>query len=173
VEVICAFGRLVLALAFAGLALPGLADDPPSIEHQPIPCTIPGKPISICASIGDDSAVKRAGVYFRAANDRYYSLVEMTFGGLTYCATLPAPREGKLQTIDYYVKATDDQYQDQRTSTYQMLIQAEGTCEFPPIEKDPERAAAIRVLATNAKQGKKLAEEFDPAGVTFVPAKGS
>jgi hypothetical protein len=165
-------GRL-LPVALLGLALPALADDPPTIEHQPIPCTIAGKPISICATIGDDSAVKRASVYFRPANDRYYSSVEMTFGGLNYCGTLPAPREGKLQILDYYVKATDDQYQDQRTSTYQMLVQGEGVCEFPPVEKDQGRAAAIRVFATNAKQGKKLADEFDPAGVTFVPVKGS
>ena len=164
--------RLLFA-ALLAMATPALADDPPTIEHQPIPCTIPGKPISICASISDDSTIKRASVYFRATDERYYSLVEMAFGGLTYCATLPAPREGKLQSLDYYVKATDDQYQDQRTSTYQMLVQAEGVCEFPPIEKDAERAAAIRVLATNAKQGRKLPDEFDATGVTFVPARGS
>lgn len=163
----------LLPLALLGLALPAFADDPPTIEHQPIPCTIPGKPVSICAAIGDDSAVKRAGIYFRPANDRFYSFVEMAFGGLNYCGTLPAPREGRLQSLDYYVKATDDQYQDQRTSTYQMLVQAEGVCEFPPIEKDAARAAAIRVFATNARQGRKLPDEFDPAGVTFVPARGN
>jgi hypothetical protein len=100
-------------------------------------------------------------------------MVEMAFGGLTYCATLPAPREGKLKAIEYYVKATDDQYQDQRTSTFQMLVQPEDTCEFPPLEKDPAKAAAIRVLATNARQGKKLPDEFDATGVTFVPARGN
>jgi hypothetical protein len=45
------------------LALPALlvfADDPPAIEHQPIPCTIPAKPISICAAIADDAMVAKA-----------------------------------------------------------------------------------------------------------------
>jgi hypothetical protein len=163
----------LLPLALLALAPHAMADEPPTIEHQPIPCTIPGKPVSICASIGDDSAVRKAGVYFRPTNDRYYSFVEMSFGGLNYCGTLPAPREGKLATLDYYIKATDDAYQDQRTSTYQMQVQPEGAGEFPPLEKDSARAAAIRVFATNLKQGRKLVDEFDSSGVTFVPARAN
>ena len=65
----------------------------------------------------------------------------MTFGGINYCGTLPAPREGKLKVIEYYVQAVDDAFQAQRTSTFQLSVVPEGKCEFPPIEKDAKRAA--------------------------------
>lgn len=156
-------------LAAALPAALAFADDPPTIEHQPIPCTIPGKPISVCASIADDAMIAKAKVYFRAADEKFFVWSEMLFGGLNYCATLPAPREGKLKAIEYYVQATDDQYQSQRTSTFQMVVQPEGVCGFPPLEKNPERAAAIRVYATSPRQGKKMPDQFDTAGVTWVP----
>ena len=163
-------GRCLLVAALG--AVPAYADDPPSVEHQPIPCTIPGKPISVCAAISDDAMVANARVYFRATDDKFYATVEMAFGGINYCATLPAPREGKLKSIDYYVQATDDQYQSKRTSTYRMGVLPEGVCEFPPLEKDAARAAAIKVFATSPKQGKKLPDEFVGAGVTWVPRPG-
>jgi hypothetical protein len=93
----------------------------------------------------------------------------MAFTGLSYCGTLPAPLEGKLATVEYYVQAVDDQYQPKRTSTYQINVQPEGVCEFPPLEKDAVRAAAIKVFATNKKQGKKLDDAFSGVGVSFVP----
>jgi hypothetical protein len=162
--------RLLIAAALpAALAF---ADDPPAIEHQPIPCTIPGKPIAVCAEVTDDAMVAKAKVFFRATDEKYYSWAEMQFGGLNYCATLPAPREGKLKSLDYYVQATDDQFQSQRTSTYVMLVQPEGVCEFPPIEKNPERASSIKVYASSPKQGKKLPDDFDATGVTWVPLGG-
>jgi len=161
-----------LAVALALPAWIAFADDPPTIEYQPFPCTVPGKPISICAAISDDAMVSKAKVYFRPASEKFYAWVEMSFGGLNYCATLPAPR-AKLKSIDYYVSATDDQFQAQRTSTYQMAVQPEGVCEFPPLEKDAARASAIKVYSTSPKQGKKLPDEFEPTGVTWVPLAGS
>jgi hypothetical protein len=161
---------VVAALLPAALAV---ADDPPVIEHQPIPCSIPAKPISVCAGISDDGMVAKAKVYFRAADEKFYAWVEMSFGGLNYCGTLPAAREGKLKSIDYYIQAIDDGYNSQRTSTYQLAIQPEGVCEFPAIEKDAARAAAIKVYATSPKQGRKLPDQFDPTGVTWVAAAGS
>jgi hypothetical protein len=141
----------------------------PAVEHQPVPCTVPDKPISLCANVTDDGQVAAARVYFRSSGEKFYSYVDMSFGGLNFCGTLPAPRAGKVQSIDYYMPAVDDQYESQRTSTFQMVVQPEGTCEFPPLEKDAARAAAIVVKATNPKQGKKLPEEFQAAGVSFVP----
>jgi hypothetical protein len=164
--------RRRLAVVIALPALLALADDPPEIEHQPIPCTIPGKPLSICAQIADDAMVGKAKVFFRPADDKFYAWVEMAFGGLNYCATLPAPR-AKLKSIEYYVQATDDQFQSKRTSTYQINVQPEGVCEFPPLEKDATRASSIKAYATSPRQGKKLPDEFEPAGVTWVPAAGS
>jgi hypothetical protein len=168
--------RAQILLAAAMLVAPlsvAFADDPPAIEHQPVPCTVPDKALSICASVGDDNQVAKSRVYFRPAGDDFYSFVEMVFGGLNYCGTVPGPRSGKVKSIEYYVQAMDDQFQAQRTSTYQISVQPEGVCEFPPIEKDLKRASSIRVFATNKKQGKKLPAEFQPTGVSFVPVVGN
>jgi hypothetical protein len=155
----------VLALAL-GLA-PAARAEAPSVDHQPQPCTVPEKPVSLCATITDDGQVAAARIYFRPAGDKFYSYVDMVFGGLSFCGTLPGPRTGKVQTVEYYVQAVDDQYESQRTSTFNMNVSAE--CEFPPLEKDAARASAIKVHATSQKQGKRLADEFVPTGVTFVP----
>lgn len=162
---------LGVALMAAAAAAPVAAEEP-AVEHQPSPCTVPDKPISLCASITDDGEVKTARIYFRAAGDKFYSFVNMAFTGINFCGTLPAPRSGKAQAVDYYVQGGDDQYESKRTSTFQLNLQPEGVCEFPPLEKDAAKAAAITVYATSQKQGKKLAGEFQAAGVTFVPVKG-
>jgi hypothetical protein len=163
--------RKVLAPAFVLLLLPAghaRADDPPAVEHQPALCTWPEKPLSLCAAISDDGNVATARLYFRRAGEDYYAYVNMAFTGVSYCGTLPGPRE-KAKAIEYYVQAVDDNYQPQRTSTFRLPVQPEGICEFAPVEKDPAKAAAIRVLATNRKQGKKLDDGFNTTGVTFVP----
>jgi hypothetical protein len=156
---------LVLMLVPAGLAR---ADEPPAVEHQPALCAVPEKALSLCAAISDDGTVAAARLYFRRAGQRYYAFVNMRFTGVSYCGTLPGPR-GKTKAIEYYVQALDDSYQPTRTSTFRLPVQPEGVCEFPPLEKDPARAASIKVLATNRKQGKKLDDGFIATGVTFVP----
>jgi hypothetical protein len=156
---------LVLALLPVAMAR---ADDPPVVEHQPALCTVPEKPISLCAAISDDGNVATARLYFRRAGEDYYAFVNMTFTGVSYCGTLPGPRE-KTKAIEYYVQAVDDNYQPTRTSTFRLPVQPEGVCEFWPEEKDRTKASAIRVLATNRKQGKKLDDGFNATGVTFVP----
>jgi hypothetical protein len=129
---------------------------------------VPGRPIALCAAISDDGNVATARLYFRRAGEDYYAFVNMAFTGVSYCGTLPSPRE-KTKAVEYYIQAVDDNYQPQRTSTFRLAVQPEGVCEFPPVEKDAARAAAIRVTATNRKQGKKLDDGFDATGVTFVP----
>ena len=158
-----------LWVALAALALPARADDPPVIEHQPVPCTVPGKAISLCATVTDDNEVAKARIYFKKQGEQFYAFVDMVFGGINYCGTLPAPREGEVKAVEYYIQAVDNAYQAQRTSTFQLNVQPDGVCEFPPVEKDASRSAAIRVYATHKKQGKKLDDAFAATGVTFVP----
>ncbi len=160
--------RLLLPpLVFVLLPAIAAADDPPAIEHQPAACTVPEQPLSLCAAISDDGEVAAARLYFRKPGEDYYAFVDMVFTGVSYCATVPAPR-AKLKAIEYYVQAVDDAYQPTRTSTYR--IQVQPGCEFPPIEKDQAKAAAIKVFATNKKQGRKLDDGFVSEGVLFVPA---
>ena len=159
----------LVVVAALGLPLAAAADDPPVVDHQPVPCTLPGKAISLCASVSDDNEVAKARIYFRRAGEDFYNFVDMQFGGTNYCGTLPAPLEGRVLAVEYYIQAVDNAYQPTRTSTFRMNVQTEGACEFPPIEKDTARAASIKVFATHKKQGKKLDEAFSSTGVTFVP----
>jgi len=161
--------RHAAALGLLLAAVPARADDPPTVDHQPALCAVPDKPIALCAAISDDGAVATARLYFRRAGEDFYSYVTMSFNGINYCGTLPAPL-ARTKAIEYYVQAVDNAYQPTRTSTYRLPVQPEGVCEFPPIEKDAARAAAIKVFATNRKQGRKLDDGFQAAGVTFVPA---
>lgn len=143
--------------------------EPPDVEHQPSPCTWPDRAITLCATVTDDGQVAKSRIYFRSAGDKFYSFVDMAFGGLNFCGTLPAPRGGKAKTLEYYVQAVDDQYESTRTSTFQMTVQPEGVCEFAPVEKDPAKLAGITVYATHKDQGKRLPDAFQGGGVSFVP----
>ena len=49
---------LALLLPLAAVA------EPPVLEHQPSPCTVPDKPMSLCATITDDTQVAKARLYF-------------------------------------------------------------------------------------------------------------
>ncbi len=159
---------LATSLACLLPAAVAFADDPPTIEHQPALCTVPDRPLSLCAAISDDGAVATARLHFRRAGEDYWSYVVMSFTGVSYCGTLPAPL-ARTKAIEYYVQAVDNAYQPTRTSTFRLPVEPEGVCEFPPLEKDAAKAAAIKVFATNRKQGRKLDDGFQSAGVTFVP----
>jgi len=161
--------RPLLSLATAAaLTGPATAGEPPLVNHQPSACTVAQRPLSLCARISDDGQVARARVYFRPTGDKHYVFVEMSFDGINYCGTLPAPKRKKLKVIEYYVQAIDDEYQTQRVSTYQIPVQDETACAFPPVETDAARAASIVVHGTHKKQ-KKLSGRFVSDGVKFVP----
>lgn len=162
---------ILASLGLLALPLAARADDPPVIDHQPLPCTVPEKAIALCAAVSDDNQVATARIYFRRASEDFYQFVDMAFTGVSYCGTLPGPREGKLKAIEYYLQAVDNEFQPTRTSTFNMNVQPEGVCEFPPLEKDAKKAAAIKVFATNRKQGSKLDAAFVQAGVTFVAVR--
>ena len=161
---------LVPAFLLAVQASSARANTPPAVEHQPALCTVADKALSLCAAVTDDGTVAATRLYFRKAGERYYSFVDMAFTGIDYCGTLPPPREGKAKAIEYYIQAIDDGYEPTRTSTFILPVEAEGVCEFPPVEQDEARAASIKVFATSRKQGKKLDGSFLRSGVTFVPA---
>lgn len=159
-------------LAVLTLAASAETDEPPVVEHQQVPCTVDGRLFTLCTSVRDDGDVAKVRTFFRREGERHFLTVEMTFDGIRYCGTLPAPRPGKLKTLEYYVEAIDAAYQSSRTSTYRMLVQAEGACGFPPVESEPARLSSIVVRATHPRQGRKLPDEFDGTGVSFVPAGG-
>jgi hypothetical protein len=150
------------------LALPAGADESPTIEHQPSSCTVAGKPFTLCSRVSDDVQVARVTLYFRRAGETFFSFVVASFDGINFCATLPAPRDGRAGNIEYYVQAVDSSFQTQRGSTFLLQVQTAEQCSFAPVESDPQKAAQLVVYATNQKQ-KKLPEGFVESGVKFVP----
>ncbi len=161
------------ASALAMLAIrPALANDPPLVEHQPAQCSVVSKPIELCASVLDDGDIAKVRAYFRRPGEKEYLVSEMAFEGARFCTTLPGVKAGKLRTLEYYIQATDTEYESKRTSTYQLQIQTEEDCAFPAVQKDPKKASAITVYATSPKQGQKLPDYLEPAGVTLVPVGG-
>lgn len=160
----------VMAILASG---PAFANDPPLVEHQPAQCSIVSKPIELCASVLDDGDIAKVRTYFRRPGDKEYLVSEMVFEGARFCTTLPGVKAGKLKSLEYYIQATDTEYESKRTSTYQLQIQGSEDCAFPALQKDPKKAAAITVLATSAKQGTKVPDYLEPAGVTFVPMGGA
>lgn len=165
---------LPAASALALLALkPALANDPPLVEHQPAQCSVIGKPIELCASVLDDGDIAKVRTYFRRPGDKEYLVSEMAFEGARFCTTLPGVKAGKLRSLEYYIQATDTEYESKRTSTYQLQIQTEQDCAFPAVQKDPRKAASITVYATGTRQGSKVPDYLEPAGVTFVPVGGA
>jgi hypothetical protein len=73
--------------------------------------------------------------------------------------------------VEYYIQGLDNEFNTQRTSSYWLSIQPEGACDFPPVETDPTRTTGMVVYATHKKQGKKLPDAFQSAGVSFVPVQ--
>ena len=165
---------VVLAPVMVAVAsVPALANDPPLVEHQPAQCSIVSKPIELCASVLDDGDIAKVRTYFRRPGEKEYLVSEMVFEGARFCTTLPGVKPGKLKSLEYYIQATDTEYESKRTSTYQLQIQTAEDCAFPALQKDPKKASAITVLATSGKQGSKVPDYLEPAGVTFVPMGGA
>jgi hypothetical protein len=159
-----------LGLALTALATAAAAQEiAPEVVHQPANCTVPGKAVSVCAAVSDDGQIVKVRTFFRAEGERYFSFVEMEPRDESYCATLPAPREGRMEQLEYYLWAVDDEYVPQRTAPFFLALKDPAACDFPPLERDPERAAAITVYATNARQGDELDADFQREGVRFVP----
>jgi len=147
-------------------------DQAPDVVHQPSLCTVFGSPLSVCAVVTDDGQVVKVRTHFRPEGERYFSFVEMELRDDQYCGTLPAPREGRMKQLEYYVWAVDDEYVPQRTTPFLLDVVEEGVCDFPPLERDPARAASITVYATNARQGDERDDAVERAGVTCGPKGG-
>ena len=160
---------LALGVALLSLAPSAFADEP-TIDHQPVECSVPGKNPRICAYVLDDGEVKRVRVYFRAQDQDAYYWSEMRFDGIQFCATLPVAKE-RVRSIDYYVWAVDNEFQTTRTRPFAIRLSPEATCSYPVIDEDPERIQNLVVHATAAKQGDKI-KEFEDRGIArFVSAK--
>lgn len=163
--------RIALVLGLAGsLASPLEAQEEPTIDHQPVECTVPGKHTRICASVLDDGEVKRVRVYFRAERQDAYYWSAMSFDGIQFCSTLPIAKNS-VRSIDYYVWAVDDEFQITRTRPHEIRMGKGTPCSYPVVDEDPVRTQNLVVNATSDKQGGGI-KEFEKDGIKqFVAAK--
>lgn len=160
----------ILVVALVAVGASGFASDEPTVDHQPVECSVPGKNPRICAYVLDDGEVKRVRVYFRSNRQDAYYWSDMAFDGIQFCATLPVAKDN-IHSIDYYVWAVDDDFEITRTRPHDISMRESSSCSYPVIDEDPDRIANLVVHATSAKQGDEI-EDFEEQGVQkFVPAK--
>lgn len=160
----------LLVVALVAVSASGLALDEPTVDHQPVECSVPGKNPRICSYVLDDGEVKRVRVYFRSDRQDAYYWSEMAFDGIQFCATLPVAKDN-ISAIDYYVWAVDDDFEITRTRPHEISMRESSSCSYPVIDEDPERIANLVVHATSEKQGDEI-EDFEEQGIRkFVPAK--
>ena len=157
--------RFALWLGLGALVASVGRAEPPFIDHQAIPCSLPQAHPRICATIADDGTVKRAKLFFRAAGQSAWYWSEMVLDFRSFCATLPRP-EAETEAIDYYLWAMDDAFETERTRDFRVPL--DGGCAHPVIDDDPERISHLEIHATVKKQKKKL-YGFVDQGVDFHP----
>jgi len=161
--------RVLIGIALVAFGGSSLADEP-TLDHQPVECTVAEKNPRICAYVLDDGEIKRVRVYFRSDRQDAYYWSKMVFDGIQFCATLPLAK-GDVQAIDYYVWTVDDEFQITRTRPYEISLSKTASCSYPVIDEDPERIANLVVNATSATQGDKI-KDFEQHSVSeFVSAK--
>ena len=90
---------------------------------------------SLCATITDDGQVAAARIYFRPAGDKFYSFVDMVFGGLSFCGTVPGHARGQgagpsSTTCRRWTTSTSPSARARSTWN------VKPECEFAPVEKD-------------------------------------
>ena len=108
--------RVLFGAALVALGVYALADEP-TLDHQPVECSVPEKNPRICAYVLDDGEIKHVRVFFRSDRQDAYYWSKMAFDGIQFCATLPVAK-GNVNAIDYYVWAVDNEYQTTRTTSY-------------------------------------------------------
>ena len=158
------FGAALVAFAAFALA------DEPTVDHQPVECTVPEKNPRICAYVLDDGEIKRVRVYFRSDRQDAYYWSEMAFDGIQFCATLPVAK-GNVKAIDYYVWSVDNEFQITRTRPFEISMRRNASCSYPVIDEDPERIASLVVNATSKKQGDKIKDFEEHSVAQFIPTK--
>lgn len=143
--------------------------DEPTIDHQPVDCSIPQKNARICSYVLDDGEVKRVRTFFRAKGQEAFYWTDMAFDGIQFCATLPVPKKD-VPFIEYYVWSVDDEFQTSRTRAHEISLVPTSPCAYPVVDDDPERTSRLVVHATSRKQGNEI-KKFELQGIAqFVPA---
>jgi hypothetical protein len=149
-EVIRYLAVALFAFGAASSSIAVAVADEPTVDHQPVECSVPSKNPRICSYVLDDGEVKRVRVYFRSNRQDAYYWSDMTFDGIQFCATLPVAKD-YVNAIDYYVWAVDDEFQTTRTRPHEISMKQTASCSYPVIDEDPERIRNLVVNATSVR----------------------
>ncbi|WP_158705038.1 S8 family serine peptidase [Salinibacter altiplanensis] len=106
--------------------------DPPTVSHDLIDGTTPGRDRVITAEADDDGQVDQVTLFYRTQGDLAYSQLPMTnTSGTTYEATVPGD-EITTAGIEYYIEAEDDVG----------ITNSEGIADDPLVELSEGRIVA-------------------------------
>ncbi len=95
----------------------------PSITHEPVLESDPGKAVTIQASISDDrAAVPQATLYYKKAHDEEYTSVSMIVSSDDWTSYQATISESNVQsTMKYYIEASDGTNK-WKTEEYTLLV---------------------------------------------------
>ncbi|GEM_PF-2683314 len=92
------------------IATGNIDDTPPVIVHTPVTSPKPeNQPVSVVATITDNTAVAGAKVFYRLSGTSAYASVEMTASGNTYTGIIPGASV-RTPGVDYYIWAYDNNF---------------------------------------------------------------
>lgn len=121
-------------VVLAGVALAVLpAAAAAQIQHQPIGCVVAGRFPRFEANFTPDEALARARVVFRPAGGKHWYAVAMTREAGKLAGLLPKPKKS-LESLDYYIEATDTAMASTRTPDQVARVAAgAGACSNAPV----------------------------------------
>ena len=116
-----------LALAVLAFPLSGAENTAPVVKHQPVSVGVQGQPISVRATVSDDTAVKAVTLFYSTSKDvAPFKLQMQAAGSGLYVCTIPANLISRAAQVSYYIEALDDIDTASETPWYVVKLQAPG-----------------------------------------------
>ncbi len=138
----CRLGVILCALLVS--AVRGEANPPPVIKHQPVAVAVRGQPVTILATVTDDSGVvKTVTLFYSLSKDAAPFRTAMKSSGANlYYGTIPASMVGDAASLSYYVEAMDNLDTTAETPYHTIEIKEEVLSEAPSAAKPPAGKSA-------------------------------
>jgi hypothetical protein len=125
-RIIAAF--LVVCLVASAVPAQEKKDLPPVIKHQPVTAAVRDQPVTVLATVTDDSGnVKSVTLFYSLSKDAApFRAMMKSSGTATYYGTIPASMVGGADTLSYYIEALDFADNTQETPWYTIRIKSPG-----------------------------------------------
>ncbi len=128
---------------------------PPVIRHEPVTVAVRGQPITILATITDDSGlVKSATLFYSASKDAAPFRSPMKSSGTSlYYGTIPAGVLSSVKSLSYYIEALDHVDAAQETPWHTIAIKDTAA----PVKAPAEAQSAPAAEPQGGKSGNRSA----------------